>query len=68
MKLVPNWRDAPRWVSMQLAALGGALQVAWLTVPEDLKLAFPEWSQSAIAFLIFAGILVGRLWDQGGEE
>lgn len=67
MKLVPDYRNALRWASVQLAALGAALQAAWLAIPDDLKAELPEGSQSAIAILIFAGVIVGRLWDQGGE-
>ena len=68
MKLVSDWRDAPRWASVQLAAIGGAVQLGWLAVPDDLKMTFPAWSQSAIAFIIFAGIIAGRLWDQGAKS
>ncbi len=68
MKLVPDYKNALRWASVQLALAGAALQAGWLALPDDLKLAFPEWSQSAIALVIFLGVVVGRLWDQGTAE
>ncbi len=68
MKLVPNWRGSLRWASIQLAGLGAALSVAWLAVPEDLKASFPAWAQDILALLIFVGVIVGRLWDQGAAE
>ncbi len=67
MKLVENWHSAWKWFSIQIAALGGAVQgVAW---------AFPavkEWLGDTITHLagavMFMGLIVGRLIDQNKPE
>jgi hypothetical protein len=64
MKLVPDWRKAWKWFSVQLALVGAALQAAILAFP-----SIKEWLGDAVShcvgLLILAGIVMGRLVDQG---
>lgn len=76
MKLIDNWRDAPRWYSMWAAAavvtLGG---ISTYLTPEMLNatvLFFPDWTwgkalSSLTAFIGITG-LVGRLVSQEPKE
>ena len=68
MKLVPDWRRAWRWFSMQAMAVSAALQAAWLGLPPDLKSRLPvEWLPAlAIAVLVLGA--VGRVIDQGQQK
>lgn len=61
MKLVHNWKAAPRWFSMQLIAIAAI----WEGIPEDAKQAIPEpWrGYVTLALLVAAGL--GRMIDQG---
>ena len=68
MKLVKNAGQAWRWFSVRFAALGVAVSGAWLALPADLSAQVPGWAQNAVAGFIFAGVLVGRLIDQGGGD
>lgn len=68
MKLIPQWRRAWRWFSVQAMALSIAVQGAWLAVPADLKLAVPDvWVTGSAIGLLVLGVL-GRLVDQGGSN
>lgn len=37
LKLVENWREGWRWVSVQCMGGAIALQGAWLFIPDDMK-------------------------------
>jgi hypothetical protein len=60
--LVPNWKDAWRWLSMQFLALAAL----WESIPEDVKASVvaPDWqNRITFALIVLAGL--GRLKDQG---
>lgn len=63
MKLVDNARTAWKWLSIQLAVIGGAMQAAIMAFP-----TFKEWLgdelSHAAGVVMFAGIILGRLVDQ----
>ena len=64
MRLVADWKRAHRWFSVHAMVLAGALQAAWLAVPDDLRTSVPAWvPQVLTGLLLIAGIL-GRLIDQ----
>jgi hypothetical protein len=64
MKLVENAKSAWRWFSVQSMVLAGAIQGAWLFVPEDLRASVPQnWLQSITIALMVAGV-AGRLVKQ----
>ncbi len=68
MKLVPDWRRAWRWFSVQALALQGIAGAAWLAVPDDMRAAVPpDWLAVAAVALTVLGIL-GRIVDQGGDD
>jgi hypothetical protein len=61
MKLVPNWRAAWKWLSIQMIALAAV----WESLPPEAIAAIPDpWSgRVTLALLVGAGI--GRIIDQG---
>lgn len=63
MKLVPNWREGWKWLSIQLVALGIALQGAILAFP-DLKDWLGDQASHAVGILVLAGVALGRFKDQ----
>lgn len=64
MKLVPNWREAWKWLSMHALAILTVAPVVWASLPHDLKGEMPEdfapWVLAAVAI----GGILGRLKDQ----
>ena len=68
MKLVSNWRQSWRWLSMQAFALQGAVAGAWLAVPDDMRASVPsEWLAACALVLTVLGA-IGRLVPQGGGD
>lgn len=63
MKLVPNWKDAWKWLSIQITAAGVALQAAILAFP-DIKDWLGDTVTHCVGLLILVGIALGRLADQ----
>jgi len=64
--LVPNWRRAWRWISVQAMALAIALQAGWQALPPDLAARIPgDWVTALSVAVLVLGI-IGRLVDQGG--
>lgn len=66
MKPVSNWRSAPRWLSVQIAAAIVVLPEVWAMMPADIKAMIPSEWQVAIVQLMAVALIVARLKDQGG--
>lgn len=67
MKLIPDWKQAWRWFSVQALAAIVALPVVWAMLPADVKAFLPDgWEPWVFAVIAAAGI-VGRVIDQKGE-
>lgn len=64
MKFVDDAKQAWRWFSVQAMVLAGAIQGAWVFIPEDMKSSIPQnivqWV--TISLLVFG--VAGRLVDQ----
>ncbi len=64
LKLVPDWRSAWRWFSVQAFGLIIALPMVWAGLPADLKAYIPkEWGIYVVIGIALAGA-IGRLVDQ----
>lgn len=63
MKLVENWHQAWKWVSVQIAIVAAALQAAIITVPD-----FDKWLGDTVThyvgLVMLLSIVLGRLVDQ----
>lgn len=65
MKLIPNWRDAWKWFSVQSMAIAMALQGTWLSLPVALQSKVPsDWVFGMTIAVLVLGFF-GRLVDQG---
>lgn len=64
MKLVANWERAWRWISVQVMVLAGALQGAWMFVPDDLRASIPHGIVQGFTIVLLALGVIGRLVDQ----
>ena len=67
MKLVDNWRKAHHWLSVQAMVLAGALQAAWIAIPDGLKETLPKWVPHALTGVLLAAGIIGRLVDQSPD-
>ena len=66
--LVDNARSAWRWFSVQAMVLAGAIQGAWMFIPEDMKASIPAGIvQGATIALLVLGV-AGRVVDQTPKE
>lgn len=60
-KLIDNWKEAWRWMSVNCMTGAAALQAAWLAMPDDLRASLPNHFMSITTMgLLFMG-LFGRL-------
>lgn len=68
MKLIENWRQSWRMLSVQLSAIGAALSATWLLMPAttqaDILGLFGITQPAALALLGFLAVLYGRLRAQ----
>ena len=64
MKLIDNARESWKWFSMQAMTLAGALQGAWMYIPEDLKSNVPANMVNILTLALLAAGVVGRLVKQ----
>ena len=61
MHLVPNWRKAPRWISMQMIALA----TLWESLPPDAVAVIPDPWRGYVTLALLIGAGLGRMIDQG---
>ena len=61
MKPVSNWRDAWRWLSMQLIALA----TIWESLPADAVAVIPDPWRGYVTLFLLIGAGIGRMIDQG---
>lgn len=64
MKLVHNWRSAPKWLSMQMIALA----TIWESLPPDAIAAIPEPWAGRITLILLIAAGLGRVIDQGAAK
>lgn len=65
--LVPDFKRAWRWISVQCMVVAGAVQAAWVFIPEDMKESFPkDYLQVVTVVLLVVGV-AGRLVKQTPE-
>lgn len=69
MRLVTDWKQAHKWLSVQIAAfgflgsaIGSALAATGAVVPWFAVLK--AWQVFAMASVVFLGVLIGRVWRQ----
>jgi len=71
MKLVDNWRLAPRMISVQAMAAASALLGAWAALPDGLRAELPDNTARWVAYgalaLLFIG-MTGRVLHQPGVD
>lgn len=63
-RLVPGWRRAYTFFSIQSAALQAAVLVTWATLPDDMKTSLPSWLLPLIAGFVLVVGVIGRLTHQ----
>ena len=66
--LVPNWRAAWKWFSVQAMILSTAILSTWALLPADLKAKLPEDIGLVAAIVALSAGMVGRLVDQSKPE
>lgn len=65
-RLIADARQAWRYWSVQISALGMALSAAWVALPADTRAAIPgaQW----IGLALFALIALSRIVQQGPRD
>ena len=61
MKLVPNWRAAWKWFSVQAIALAAI----WEGMPLDARAVIPEPYGAWVTLTLLVAAGLGRMIDQG---
>ena len=64
MKLVPNWKSAWKWLSVQFVAAAGAVQLSVLAFPDSMRGWLPDWLTHLLAVGLLLAAVLGRLVDQ----
>lgn len=64
IKLVPGWQSAWKWISMQLIALAGTVQLSVLAFPDTMKTWLTDKETHYIALFLLVAAVLGRLVAQ----
>ncbi len=68
VKLIREWRQAWKWISMQSMLLAGAIQGAWIYIPDFMRASIPPKLVTVCTLLLLALGIAGRLIDQKKPE
>lgn len=79
LKLIDDWKGAWRFWSVQLAAIGSALQALlawwpdaalamWNSMPAELKAMLPQSALMTVPLLFFGAAIVARVVKQPALE
>ena len=68
MRLVPDWRSAWRWFSVQSLAIIALIPVVWPALPPEAHEWVPQTWRPWIVFALAVGGIVGRLIDQNKPQ
>jgi hypothetical protein len=64
MRLVPNWKSAWKWLSVQMIALA----TIWESLPPDAIAAIPDPWAGRVTLILLIGAGLGRMIDQGTAQ
>jgi len=67
MNLIPDWKKAYRFFSLQAMAIATAILGAWMVLPDDLQATLPGWIPKAAAIVALVCGMVGRLVSQSPD-
>lgn len=72
MKLVDDWKQAWKWISIWCLALTGAVSATWDSLPLEWRTVLLENSSVSIIFkaisILSAIGIIGRLVKQGKDD
>lgn len=68
MKLIENASKWWRMFSIQAMTLAGAIQMAWIALPEDMKTSIPADAVQYVTFVLLILGTAGRLIKQDSVE
>lgn len=68
MRLVNDWKKSYKWLSMHCMTLAGAVQGAWLYIPQDIRQSVPQTFIVGITIGLLALGIFGRLIDQDKKK
>lgn len=66
--LVDDAKRCWRWLSVQAMAVAGAIQGAWLVMPDDLKSRIPEGLVQWVSLALLVLGIAGRVVKQGDQS
>lgn len=64
MKFIANWKKAWRMLSIQAMTLAGAVQGAWMFIPDEMRSSIPANVVQVVTIALLVLGVVGRLVDQ----
>ena len=68
MKLIDEWRKCYKFVSVQAMVLAGAIQGAWVYIPDSLRASVPQNIVTGVTVALLVLGVVGRVIDQGKKD
>lgn len=68
LHFVENAKSAWKWFSVQAMVLAGAIQGAWLFVPDDMRSTLPPNAVQALTVALLVMGVAGRLVQQTPKD
>lgn len=72
MKLVDDWKQCWKWISVICMAITGAFSATWELLPTEWRQVLLNDSSAGVAFKVISALsvlgIVGRLIKQGKDD
>lgn len=65
MKLIDNWKQAWKWLSVHCMIGAATIQAAWMYIPDDLRQNMPHKLVAATTIILLILGVIGRVVKQG---
>jgi hypothetical protein len=66
MKLVDNWKQMWKWISVNCMAGAIAIQTTWAAIPDDLRASIPHGVVTVVTIAMLIAGIGGRIIKQPG--
>lgn len=68
MKLVDDWKQAWKWLSVNCMAVAAAIQGAWISLSDDIRSELPQYAIHIATIAILVAGIGGRLIQQNKKD
>lgn len=68
MKLVDDWKQAWKWLSVNCMAVAAAIQGGWMSLSDDMRAELPKYAIHVATIAVLIAGIGGRILKQSPPD